>query len=279
MSNPTKYLGLELGGSKSARTAVVVLDYYKDQNKVFLAEILSHIEGDSSMTGDARLIETMNRFPAALVGVNAPLSLPPCLTCKLPVCPMHENCTVPAVEHMRKLAKKLKIPLAKHPTPYTQRPGDVALREFDIPPEETLGAGRGPLAARMQYLKRHFKTSRYLEVNARIALQGLGDWFGFGGRELRRFRDVEFGAETRFAILERLGAGTDLPEVPQIFLYRSDLMELAQHLVSFDAFLAALTALVSDLGLLEKPQGPEDWGFVATYKKRKAKRRDIENSL
>ncbi len=277
MSEPTKYLGLELGGSKSARTAVVVLDYYRDQNKIFLSEIYSHIQGDNTATGDAHLIECVNRFPAAVVGVNAPLSLPPCLTCSLPVCPTHEHCDVPAVKWMRERAKKLKIPQAKQPTPYTQRPGDVAIREFDIPPEETMGAGRGPLAARMQYLKRHLKVNKYVEVNSRIALTGVSEWFGLTPRDLRRYRDVEFGAETRFSILERIGAGqTHSRDVPEFFLYKSDLLELAQHLVSFDAFLSAVTALAFDLNLLEKPEGPEHWGFVAVFKARRRKRKQIE---
>lgn len=267
MKSPTKYLGLELGGSKSSRTAVVVLDYYKDKNKVFVSEIFTHIQGDHEETGDERLVERLNAYRPSVIGVNAPLSLPPCITCTLPVCPTYQQCSVPAVEWMRKQAKKLKLSKAKHPTPYTQRPGDVALRGMlNVPLEETLGAGRSPLAARMQYLKRHMSVEKLIEVNSRVALSGLIDWYRLSARDLRRYRNVEFGVETRYSILERMGEESSMNAIPDLFLYKADTLALAQHLVAFDAFLSAMMALASDLGLLAKAPGPSDWGFVASPK-------------
>ena len=84
----------------------------------------------------ARLVDAIRaRADRALLCVDAPLSLPPCLRCQVPVCPGQERCVDPAVIEMRRLGGAITDPTRDHRrgkpavTPYTQRPTEVYLRE------------------------------------------------------------------------------------------------------------------------------------------------------
>ncbi|NUM88626.1 MAG: hypothetical protein HUU37_05435 [Bdellovibrionales bacterium] len=255
---------MELGGSKSSRTSVVLLDWFERDRRVFVSGIHPQVQGREGATGDDRLLALLNGESLIRIGVNAPLTLPPCVTCALPACPTVKFCEVPEVEWMRKEARRLRIPKAKHPTPYTQRPVDLALRGViarrvgaEAMADETLGANRAPLAARMLYLRRHLKCSDLLECNPRVSVAGLGQRVGFSARSLRRYRDVEDGALHRLEFLERLA------EEASLFFYKADLVALARDLGAFDALMAALMALHRELNLLDAPLFPESWGNVA----------------
>lgn len=266
-------LGLELGGGKSARTSLVVLKYFPAEKKVFLQEVHSQLQATREESGDEALLKLLNTFPAAeTLAVHAPLSLAPCITCQLPVCPRFEQCTVPSVAWMREEAKRLKLTALKAPTPYTQRPVDLYLRgrvqkdlPIDVPLEETLGSGLAPLAARMQYLKRHLPQKKFLEVNPKISIAAIAQWFGISQRELRRYRDMEDGAQNRIFLLEAIARGSKNIDVPTLFLYNADTVLLAKDLDAFDAFITALMPIYQEAGLLRNydPDYEGAWGTVA----------------
>lgn len=178
-----RFLGVDLGGGKGKKTALALLEL--DGTGVVVKQI-------APRAGDAPLYDTaLIGFIRALgddtvVCVDAPLSLPPCLRCEVPVCPGQESCVDGAVVEMRRLhgemntetrdARRGKPPL----TPYTQRATDVYLhKRRNILPRETLGQAMGPLTARAAHLMRaladRFRLNENLiEVYPRATLQLLG---------------------------------------------------------------------------------------------------------
>jgi hypothetical protein len=265
-----RILGLELGGGR--RTAIVCLDFFPSEGKVFL-ESSQHPHGTREETADEALIRSVNALSPELIAVDAPLTLPPCLDCALPLCPGAMECTVPSVRWMREEAARRRWAKAKFPPPYTHRPVDLLMRgrwqddaPLSIPTEEVFGSGRAPLTARMRYLRRHLQAASFLEANPRFALAGIAEWYGLSVRELRRCRDVEYGAENRFLILNKITAQRERPELPHVFLYMTDIVSIAKDLSTFDALLCGLMGLFSQLGLLEAPELDPAWGTVARPK-------------
>lgn len=267
------FLGVELGGSRSSRTSLVALRLFSQEKKIFLTEIHSGLQGVIGENADDHLISLLNANSEAPIGINAPLTLPPCVGCELK-CPRVENCVVPAVEWMREQAATSKTSKNKLVAPYAQRPIDILLRtkwlqeiSVEIPLDETLGSGRAPLAARMQYLKRHLLSKKLLEVHPRFALAKIAPWFKISERELRRLRDVEEGLEIRIGILEKISGKPYSARVPSLFLYRADLLQLAQDISAFDALFCALMPAYEQLDLLESPELDIAWGNLAKPRK------------
>ncbi|MGZ3653537.1 MAG: hypothetical protein ACXWR4_19330 [Bdellovibrionota bacterium] len=265
---PKRFLGLELGGSR--RTAVVCLEYTSRGEKVFLAATHAQLRGTHDETADEILIRTVNELKPDLIGVDAPLTFPPCLVCDVPACPGVGGCPKASVQWMREESARRHWSKAKFPPPYTHRPIDLLMRgrwqddsPMPIPAEEAFGSGRAPLTARMSYLRKHFDCKNLLEVSPRFALAGIAEWYGISTRELRRCRDMEHGAENRFTILNKVAEKNVAPELPHVFLYMTDVVSLAKDLSSFDALLCALMGVYAELGLLEAPELDPNWGYVA----------------
>jgi hypothetical protein len=265
-------VGVELGGGKSARTAVVSLDYFPQEKKIFIVEVVAHLQGSREFTGDEELLRTIDRLAPKFMGINAPLSLPPCATCTLK-CPTFQFCEVPEVKWMRGEARRMDLWPLKFPTPYTQRAVDVVVRsrlqdqlELEIPLEETFGASRAPLAARMQYLRRHFPVeTKLIEVNPRIALAALARTWRIENRVLRRYRELEEGITYRTQILDTLSEADPREGFPHLFLYNEDIADFARELTNFDALMSALMAVYAAADLLDNDIFPydKDWGRVA----------------
>ncbi len=160
----SRTLGLELAGAKNHKTAVAVLEYYKKEKKIFLLEVFEKViprKGESTQTSDEALLELIEEIrPSSSasrtsndefnLGVNVPLGLPPCISCKLKTCPMPQKCKVESVKWMRTHSKKM----GREFTPYTQRPVEIWVRNKileTLPPsarfeiDETLGGNKAPL--------------------------------------------------------------------------------------------------------------------------------------
>lgn len=257
----TRFLGIELGGSR--RTAAVSLDYFATDKKIFLREIESPIELLGDETPDEALIRLIQAQEPHSIGVDAPLTLPPLLW-------TDQAAAAEAVEWMKAEAKRQRWGRGKQPSSYAIRPVDMLLRgpwQEDVivpfPVDDSFGASRAPLAARMQYLQRSLPGARFLEAIPRLALGGVARWYGLSAREVRRARDVEEGVEQRMGILDSLSQQPRAPKLPQLFLYKADIATLAQDLSAFDAFLCAFMAVLGECGFLEEPPFPAAWGNVA----------------
>ena len=153
-----RFIGVDLGGGKGKKTALAVLERREDGVAVVG---LAPRAGEPPLYDTALVQVIRSRAEGALLCVDAPLGLPPCLRCVVPVCPGQEHCADPAVIEMRRLGSATTEPSRDHRrgkpavTPYTQRPTEVYLRERrGILPRETLGQGMGPLTARAIHLMR-----------------------------------------------------------------------------------------------------------------------------
>ncbi len=253
-----RYLGLELSGAKNSKTTLATLEYYPKEKKVFLLDVHTGIGADASKDSDAVLIETLldhaNGHPDLKIGVNVPLTLPPCFLCNKKTCGK-EGCNSAEVKWMRTMPQ-LKKPVSKKTaklknffTPYTQRPIELWLKHevisklpekirFEV--DETLGGNKAPLTARMQYLQRHLPEFEMHEVLPKLTVALLMPSLKTTIKLLQNYRKMEEGAEARQIILEKMCDKHD------IFIYERDMKKLTQNLNAFDAFLCAYTILLFD---------------------------------
>jgi hypothetical protein len=201
-------LGVDLGGGKGKKTALATLR--AERGCATVVDI-------APRTGalplyDSALIEAIRGSgDGTLLCIDAPLTLPPCLRCEVPVCPGQDNCVDVAVMEMRAItatgtagdARSRDSRRGKPPvTPYTQRATEVYLAQrLGIVPREGMGQGTGPLAARAAHLTRaladRFRLNdNLLEVYPKGTLAALGF--------ARPYKKHMKERETRAEILEAL---------------------------------------------------------------------------
>lgn len=204
-------VGVDLGGGKGKKTALATLRV--DAVGATVVEIAPR-DGARPFY-DASLVETIRQFgDGTLLCLDAPLTLPPCLRCAVPVCPGQAACVDPSVVTMRAIVAEAAAADADlfpgrparrgkpHVTPYTQRTTEVYLtHRLGIVPREGLGQGTGPLAARAAHLVRALAdrftlNETLLEVYPKGTLAALG----FG----RPYKKHLHERETRASILESL---------------------------------------------------------------------------
>jgi hypothetical protein len=192
---------------------------------------------------DAALVETIRQYgDETLLCIDAPLTLPPCLRCAVPVCPGQESCVDPSVIEMRALAAGAEAPRGRDSrrgkppiTPYTQRATEVHLaHRLGVLAREGLGQGTGPLAARAAHLLRAVADRFRLNENlieaypkATLSMLGLGTPFKKHLRE----------RETRARILEALSG--ELRFGPGVW---RELCIQSDHL--FEAVICAFTGFL-----------------------------------
>jgi len=178
-------LGIDLGGGKGKKTALATLRV--DAHDGVTVVGLDPRPGGAPFY-DSSLISSLRSFgDGTLVCVDAPLTLPPCLRCAVPVCPGQEACVDPAVVTMRRLADEAAperlFPVSRGKpavTPYTQRPSEIFLSaRRHVIPREGLGQSTGPLAARAAHLvralgDRYRLNENLIEVHPRTTLLLLG---------------------------------------------------------------------------------------------------------
>ena len=282
--NQKRYLGLDLSGAKNAKTTLAVLEYYPKEKKVFVLDVHPGIGADETASSDEVLVQTLldhaDGHPDLKIGVNVPVTLPPCITCTRKSCPMPAACTVPEVRWMRnhavrtslarprkKTASRRNMRLKEYFTPYTQRPVELYLKNevlgrlpekirFEI--DETLGGNRAPLSARMHFLRMHLRHYELLEVLPKLSVALLMPHLKIPQKTILQHRQIETGAQARQTLIERMCESLD------IFIYERDLKKLTQNLNAFDAFLSAYTVLLQDRGeCVSPPKGfPIDSGWI-----------------
>lgn len=276
---PRRYLGLELAGAKNQKTALAVLEYYPKEGKTFLLDVYDKISAEENQTGDEALLATLDEVISneshriAKLGVNVPITLPPCIECTRKTCPLPDKCTVTTVKWMREQTRKAKnddyttgVNVLEF-TPYTQRPFEIWARYQILPKlhpdyrfeiDEALGGNRAPLTARMHFLSRHLKKIPLVEVWPKLTISTLAQGIGISRRIISSYRKLEEGYAARVELLETLAMKKG------VFIYDRDLKKLAQSLTAFDAFICAYTALLSDRDMtVPPPKGfPKESGWV-----------------
>jgi hypothetical protein len=209
-------LGIDLGGGKSKKTALATLRV--DGPAATVVDIAPRTGAPPFY--DPTLLDTVRAYgDETLLCIDAPLTLPPCLRCVVPVCPGQQLCVDPSVIEMRAIAAEAAaarddaFPFPPRGgrdarrgkpsiTPYTQRATEVYLAcTVGIAAREGLGQGTGPLAARAAHLVRALAdrftlNENLIEVYPKATLVALG----LGTPFKKHLRE----RETRARILESL---------------------------------------------------------------------------
>ncbi len=270
-----RFVGLALGGGKTDRTCLAVMDYYPDQKKAFLSHVIEKIQSKDEQSADQILFELLTQKLGNIntLVFNVPLTLPKCMRCRL-TCPGYEKCKEPEISWLWKNYRKRNT--KKRPgklfTPYTERCAEfyvsTALEEEFHPPH-ALGANHAPLVARAHFIRRRLKGAKALEVYPRLSLWRIGRSLSVQKSYLRHHKNSVEGAEIRRAIVERLS------EKNVAFLYQQDMNTMARNAQAFDAFMCAFTGILKHLkqceakpagypkseGWIEIPKVSIDWGF------------------
>jgi len=231
----TRFIGVDLGGGKGKKTALAVLE--RSREGVTVTRLSPRAKEPPLY--DAALVSTLLELGGnAVICIDAPLTLPPCLRCTEPVCPGQLACVDAEVVSMRALAGRQPSAGRDHRrgkptiTPYTQRATDLYLRSRGMLARETMGQAMGPLAARAAHLVRALGRSfrlnqNLIEVYPRATLELLGY------REPYKKR-----VDRRIEILAALG---DLGFGPGV--WREECRQ-SDHV--FDAVLCAYTGYLRD---------------------------------
>ena len=246
-----RFAGVSLGGGKTDKTAVAILEFYPDKKRVFLRSLREKVSMSGEISADDNLVRILTEEEKNLTSIafDVPLQVPKCFRCELK-CPGIEACKEPEIKWMRDVHKKrakLKRP-NKMFTPYTERPAEIYIsHELEEPfhPSHALGANAAPLTARARFLSRRLR-SPLIEVYPKLSLWRIGVDLDIPKSYLRFHRHAVDSDEARLFILRTL------IDKEIAFIYQQDLREMVENNVAFEAFICALTAFLRYRGQTEK---------------------------
>jgi hypothetical protein len=236
-----RFIGISLGGGKSDRTAITVLEYYVTQKKLLVSRVLDRLKSEGELSADLKLHEYVQQFKSdvELIGLDVPLTLPKCFQCQL-TCPGYELCDEEEIVWMwrqyRQASSKKKN--TRMFTPYTRRCVEAYWAdELEGPWSmgDALGSNQAPLVARGRFIRRRWD-HEVIEVLPRLSLLRWAASSKVPKSQIRSHRHSFNGAESRAVILRHLSEQLDL------FLYEQDRHLLVDHLSAFDSLWVALTA-------------------------------------
>lgn len=268
-----RLFGLSLGGGKTDRTALVILDFYVKQQKTFIVDVYEAVGGHDDISADEAILQTVfeSLLPSQLAGMifafDSPIQMPPCAQACESTCQSLDKCKRPAVVWMHKFQKKLKKK-AREFTPYTQRPVDYFFRNAtkedyqslgvdhdkihqlasQAVPDETLGANQAPKAARAHYLLSKIRAKlkkeklSVIEVWPKLSLLFASKGLKVKAERILHYRGLEDGLEIREIMLAQMA------EYSSIFVYERDQRKIVDHIPAFDAFITSWVALLSYQG-------------------------------
>ncbi len=240
------FIGVDLGGGKSRRTAVALLRPVEDLDDAARVEVVEYHTGREGPLYDEALLRYLRAHADALIAIDAPLSLPSVLRCTSDGCGAAGAAVAEwfAARHAPEGGKK-----KPRYTPYTQRAVEIVLAdEHQLALRETLGQGMGPLTARGVYLRRALSPTfrlddNLIEVDPKATLRQL-----VGDKLARRYKRSATAADARGQILEQL------PELRfAAGAWRQDGFD-NDH--KFDAVLCAFTAYLYARGACIPPPSP-----------------------
>ena len=258
-----RFAGVALGGGKTDKTAVAIVEFYPDQKRVFLRSLREKVSSKGEVSADEALYEILTEGEEHLsaIAFDVPLDLPKCIRCVLS-CPGVDACREPEIKWMREVhAKRDRV---KRPnkmfTPYTERASEIYIaNELEEPfhPSHALGANAAPLTARAHFLKRRLDVP-LMEVFPKLSLWRIGMALGIPKSHLRFHRHAVDSDEARLHILKTL------IERDIAFIYHQDLRLMVDNNVAFEAFLCALTAFLKFRGQTERrpPGFPKDESWI-----------------
>lgn len=248
-----RFLGLSLGGGKTHRTHLAVVDYFVDKDKVFLTHLFRDLGEENGVSGDTLLVDLIKKNSENLhsMSVDYPVIPPVCFGCPSK-CHGVEVCKEEEVRWMWNFYNKLDV--KKRPnkifTPYSERAVDQWLShemEIPVPHDHALGSNRGPLFVRGQYLRKRLDKIKTFEVQPRMTVWRVGRALKISKTPLLFYKNSVDGEEHRQTFLDKL------VDKEWLFIYSQDLKYMARDGFVFDAVMAAYTGFLNYKQLCEKP--------------------------
>lgn len=231
----SQFLGLSLAGGKTEKTAAALIEYFGEQKRLFVSELIPKLLIEEPYSGDDRVISWVNHYAQAQsLVVDVPLSLPPCFNCSC-TRPPSQPCEQVDVKWMYDKHNDKKQRPWRPLTPYTQRPIDYFLSQLDGHHFEighALGSNLAPLVARARYLSRHW-TPETFETPIKISAYLLGRRFKLGNTILFNLYQSVGGEDARQTFMK------SWIEQSQLFLYKQDLKAVIENYHAFSAVLSA----------------------------------------
>ena len=204
-----RFIGVALGGGKTDRTCLSVIEYYPDQQKIFLSRLFDKIKTDGDISADWQIHKLITKCPPPVesVSFDVPLALPICTICPIK-CPGYELCQEPHIlwmwKHYRSMEKKKSPPRLF--TPYTERCVEQFINSEMEEPfnlSHAMGSNLAPLTARAQFLTRRLRV-KALEVFPKLSLWRMGNALNMPKSNLRFHRHWESGQSSRQLILNKM---------------------------------------------------------------------------
>lgn len=250
-----RFLGVSLGGGKTDKACVVVLEFYPEHKKIFLSRVFEKIKSEGAISGDLKIHEIYELYRGEFESIcfDVPLSLPLCLSCNLK-CPGFEACEEDHIKWFWKQdhqESKKKRP-RKLFTPYTQRAVEWHLmnqleEKFEV--SHAMGSNSAPLLARARFIARRFK-SPCIEVQPKVSVWRIGSSLGVMKSHIKYHRHSVGGDLSRREILAALN------DKNFAFVYDQDVKLMIENNHAFEAFICAVTGFLKYRGLtVKKPAG------------------------
>ena len=258
-----RFAGVSIGGGKTDKTSVAVIEYFPEMKRVFLRSLRDKVSAKGEITADEALLEILNleEQDVHTVAFDAPLQLPVSIRACLGGAAekQAEEQVLHWMRDMHRKRAKEKRP-NKMFTSYTERASEIYIShelEEEFHPSHALGANAAPLTARAIYLSQQIKKP-LIEVYPKLSLWRIGRALDIPKSYLRFHRHAVDSDEARLYILKTL------IEKEIAFVYQQDLKLMVEHNVVFEAFLCALTAFLKYRGQTEKrPHGfPKEEAWI-----------------
>ena len=237
-------LGIDLAGASSAKTGFALIE---GRESPCLIEADALPIAASPLHAEAALLGLIDSVKPDVLAIDAPLTLPPCLTCP-------SYCRGPGVDLCE--LESAREMWARGSNPVSRRPCELAAKELipGLDPKPTMGLGA--ITARAVALVRKLENRgeppasitrhEVLEVYPRATLARLGSR---DPRLIPRSRGEEETAYRRRVVVGLEGDAVGLRGVAE----RRSTMESSPDVL--DAVIAAYTGWLSPDGLEEPPAG------------------------
>ena len=88
-----RFIGVSLGGGKTDKACVAIVEYFPKHRKVFLSRLVEKIKSDEVHSADFKIHEIIEQYHNAIdsIAFDVPFRLPYCLSCA-ENCPGIESC-------------------------------------------------------------------------------------------------------------------------------------------------------------------------------------------
>ena len=255
-SGTRRFIGIDLGGARGKTTAVARLR--SDPGDGVVVEAVERRFRGRTFA-DPVLLDYLSEFgDGAVIAVNAPLTAPACVRCRLAACPGLAACVDPAVVWLGTDGLALSMartevagvlvtdrvadsPPAPSFPPYLVRRTEVLLHQRGLLPRDVMGKANGPLAARAGHLRRCLVERGFvlhrdlIEVVPQALVRAR-----FSGRLARGYKRDADPWHTRATIVEAM---TEVRFAPSSRLAREETLQ-SDH--CFEAFLGGYVAYLRD---------------------------------